>query len=76
MSERCIVRIKFTPAATGSEVRRAVGGFLRYVQHRDLHPDSKLARPNPQVAGPGVPYFLAADGLTDAEFWQVANSLR
>jgi hypothetical protein len=31
---------------------------------------------NPQLAGPGVPYFLAADGLTDAEFWQVANSLR
>jgi hypothetical protein len=26
--------------------------------------------------GPGVPYFLFASGLTDAEFWQVANSLR
>jgi hypothetical protein len=25
---------------------------------------------------PGVPYFLSADGLTDAEFWQMANSLR
>jgi hypothetical protein len=25
---------------------------------------------------PGVPYFLSADGLTDAEFWEVANSLR
>ena len=24
----------------------------------------------------GVPYFLSAEGLTDAEFWQVANSLR
>lgn len=23
-----------------------------------------------------VPFFLSADGLTDAEFWQVANSLR
>jgi hypothetical protein len=24
----------------------------------------------------GLPYFLSADGLTDAEFWQVANSLK
>jgi hypothetical protein len=24
---------------------------------------------------PGVPYFLSASGLTDQEFWQVANSL-
>lgn len=50
MSERCIVRVKFTPAGTDSIVRRAVGGFLRYVQHRDLH----VTRPNRQsqsVAG-------------------------
>jgi hypothetical protein len=26
-------------------------------------------------ADPGVPYFLSASGLTDQEFWQVANSL-
>lgn len=25
--------------------------------------------------GPGVPYFLSATGYTDAEFWQIANSL-
>jgi hypothetical protein len=25
---------------------------------------------------PGVPYFLSTGGLTDQEFWQVANSLR
>ena len=31
---------------------------------------------NPQLAGPGVPYFLATTGLTEAEFWQVANSLQ
>jgi hypothetical protein len=30
---------------------------------------------NPQLADPGVPYFLSATGLTDQEFWQVANSL-
>jgi hypothetical protein len=31
---------------------------------------------NPQTKEPGVPYFLGASGLTDQEFWQVANSLR
>jgi hypothetical protein len=51
MSERCIVRVKFTPAGSSSQVRRAVGGFLRYVQHRDLHPDSKPVRPTPEVSG-------------------------
>ncbi|HEX3629055.1 MAG TPA: hypothetical protein VHW91_01175 [Candidatus Dormibacteraeota bacterium] len=51
MSERCIVRVKFTPAGSSSDVRRAVGGFLRYVQHRDLHPDSKAAGPTPEVSG-------------------------
>jgi hypothetical protein len=25
---------------------------------------------------PGVPYFLASKGLTDAEFWAVANAIR
>jgi hypothetical protein len=34
---------------------------------------------NPQAAGfggPGVPYFLAATGYTDQEFWRIANSLQ
>jgi len=51
MSERCIVRIKFTPAGTGTEVRRAVGGFLRYVQHRDVHPASKAPERSTKVSG-------------------------
>ncbi|MHB8589384.1 MAG: hypothetical protein ACYDA0_11100 [Candidatus Dormibacteraceae bacterium] len=51
MRERCIVRVKFTPAGAGAEVRRAVGGFLRYVQHRDLHPDSAPPAAAPKVAG-------------------------
>jgi hypothetical protein len=50
MTERCIVRIKFTPAGSATEVRRTVDGFLRYVQHRDLHPDSKPPRPAPEVS--------------------------
>src|ERR1700730_3199145 len=51
MTERCIVRVKFTSAGSSSEVRRAVSGFLRYVQHRDLHPDSNTALPTPEVSG-------------------------
>ncbi len=51
MSERCIVRVKFTPAGTLGDVRRAVGGFLRYVQHRDLHPDTAPVSPQQQVSG-------------------------
>ena len=31
---------------------------------------------NPQLAGPGIPYLLATTGLTDQEFWQIANSLQ
>jgi hypothetical protein len=51
MSERCIVRIKFTPAGGENAVRKAVGGFLRYVQHRDLHPTSEPERAKPAVSG-------------------------
>jgi hypothetical protein len=49
--ERCFVKVQFDPATNGSQVRRAVGGFLRYIQHRDLHPASRDARPTPGVAG-------------------------
>src|SRR6266550_7088764 len=46
MSERCIVRVKFSPA--DGQVGRAVGGFLRYVQHRDLHSEPRV---DPKIAG-------------------------
>jgi len=46
MSERCIVRVKFTPA--NAQAGKAVGGFLRYVQHRDLHPEAAV---DPKIAG-------------------------
>jgi hypothetical protein len=49
--ERCFVKVAFDPATTGSQVKRAVGGFLRYIQHRDFHPASNVARPTPDVAG-------------------------
>jgi hypothetical protein len=51
MSERVILAVKFTPAGTPSQVRKAVGGFLRYVQHRDLHPTQPEGRPRPDVSG-------------------------
>ena len=49
--ERCFVKVQFDPGTSGGQVRRAVGGFLRYIQHRDLHPAANAARPTPDVAG-------------------------
>jgi len=51
MSDRVILAVKFTAAGTGAQVRRAVGGFLRYVQHRDLHPTQSAGQPRPEVSG-------------------------
>jgi hypothetical protein len=51
MTERVILAVKFTPAGATSQVRKAVGGFLRYVQHRDLHPTQAEGRPRPEVSG-------------------------
>jgi hypothetical protein len=39
LSERCIVRVRFTPTGTSADVRRTVNGFVKYIQHRDLHPE-------------------------------------
>jgi hypothetical protein len=39
VSERCIVRVRYTPSGTGAAVRRTVNGFVKYIQHRDLHPE-------------------------------------
>src|ERR1700736_1484122 len=52
MSDRVILAVKFTPAGNAAKVRKAVGGFLRYIQHRDKHADSELAaRTDPHVSG-------------------------
>ena len=51
MTERCFVKVAFDPATTGGLVRRAVSGFLRYIQHRDLHPAAKQQRSRSDVAG-------------------------
>src|SRR5579859_868433 len=51
MNERCILAVRFTPAGSLGQVRKAVGGFLRYVQHRDLHTAEQDAPAKPEVAG-------------------------
>lgn len=51
MSERCFVKVRWDAATTAGDAGRAVGGFLRYIQHRDLHPDSATAPKQPAVAG-------------------------
>ena len=50
MSDRVILAVKFTPAGGSSAVRKAVGGFLRYVQHRDIHPPQTSQPPKPEVS--------------------------
>ncbi len=51
MSERCILAVRFTPAGSLGQVRKAVGGFLRYVQHRDMHTAEKPAPQSQKVSG-------------------------
>jgi len=42
-TDRVILAVKYTPVTGGRSVRRAVGGFLRYVQYRDKHADGPTA---------------------------------
>ncbi|HEY8739890.1 MAG TPA: relaxase MobL, partial [Candidatus Dormibacteraeota bacterium] len=43
MTPTSILRVKVTPVSAKGGVRRAAGGFLRYVQHRDHHfPDEQV----------------------------------
>ena len=51
MAERSILAVEYSPATAPTQVRKAVGGFLRYIQHRDLHPAPKPANSRPDVAG-------------------------
>jgi len=51
MGERVILAVKYTPAGSLGQVRKAVGGFLRYVQHRDLHPTEANTKARPEVSG-------------------------
>jgi hypothetical protein len=42
-SARSILALKYTPVSVAGGVRRAVGGFLRYVQFRDQHAEPEAA---------------------------------
>ena len=44
-SQRSILALRYTPVSVAGGVRKAVGGFLRYVQYRDQHiePDATRA---------------------------------
>jgi hypothetical protein len=46
MAERSILAVAYTPVSSARTLRVAVGGFLKYIQHRDQHPDSE-----PEVEG-------------------------
>ena len=43
MAERSILAVAYTPVSGACSAKRAVAGFLKYVQHRDLHPETKPA---------------------------------
>ena len=43
-SQRSILALRYTPVSVAGGVRRAVGGFLRYVQYRDQHLEPDAVR--------------------------------
>jgi hypothetical protein len=58
VTERCVIKVEFDPATSGTPVRRAVSGFLRYIQHRDLHP---APRPSTKAVAGLVKYVAYRD---------------
>lgn len=36
IGERCVLRVQYTPVS--AHVRKQVGGFVKYIEHRDQHP--------------------------------------
>ena len=43
MPERSILAVAYTPVSGPCSAKRAVAGFLKYVQHRDQHPETRPA---------------------------------
>jgi len=75
VKDRVILAVKFTPAGASGQVRRQVGGFLRYVQHRDLHPTLPEGRRRPEVVGM-LKYVAYRDGAsTRAELFGPSGTL-
>jgi hypothetical protein len=48
MPERVILAVKYTPVSAPIQLRKAVGGFLRYIHYRDKH---EQPTPDRQVEG-------------------------
>jgi hypothetical protein len=44
MPDRVIVAVKYTPVSPPIQLRKAVGGFLRYIHYRDKHTEPKPDR--------------------------------
>src|SRR5207302_723400 len=63
--DRVILAVKFTPAGGPSAIRKAVGGFLRYVQYRDKHPDSEPQTPEAGSVSGLLKYVAYRDRATD-----------
>lgn len=43
-SQRSVLALRYTPVSVAGGVRRAVGGFVRYVQYRDQHLEPESAK--------------------------------
>jgi hypothetical protein len=64
--DRVILAVKYTPAAGAGQVGKAVGGFLRYVQYRDKHPDSEPTDATRAQVGGLLKYVAYRDQATPA----------
>jgi hypothetical protein len=60
-----ILAVKFTPAGGAKAVRKAVGGFLRYVQYRDQHADSDPDGSQPASVSGLLKYVAYHDRATN-----------
>src|SRR5438067_2498047 len=83
-SQKSILSLKWTPANAKGGVRRAVGGFLRYVQYRDHHEDVSPPKDVDgmlryvayrDAASPQGRLFTATDQAGDRERLQLADHI-
>lgn len=59
MTDRVILAVKYTPVRSPAQLRKAVGGFLRYIHYRDKHADLE---PTPEQPVEGLlKYVLHRD---------------
>jgi hypothetical protein len=61
VSDRNILRVKFDLAVAPAAARKALGGFLRYVQYRDKHDDQARVQSNGRVVEGMLKYVAHRD---------------